>query len=415
MAMFIYVYIRITVDGLEEFLIMPTAWYYIQELGQTHFFLGETLAAYSIGALVTSPFFGALDDRYRITKTILVFSAVFKFLGHLTYAIPINAYFALSGRLLSGFAGGSVGVLYGMVSRYTGKESRAKAFLFFGALYNVGTALAPSLGSILTFNFEIIGWKIGPGNSPGFLLAIIWFFMTIATVFYVPQNPGRENSSSLEEIEPHAKSDDELDDELELTSSRPTFDWKICCLYFLIFMVFFLYCVTGFYVPLLAVNIFHLQLIHVKLLFINATLIVFVGFFANYLASRYVLEKKLIVFWMSVQVIPILLLFYFDVTWNDPDHVVGPYLLLPLIMLGLPCFSYSMILALLSKVMQFQHAAFYLSLAPTVAHLSIIASRFIAGLTFSATSMVFTLIGISFLWTLQALWYYWQYKNFDCK
>ena len=405
-AMFIYVSIRVTVDGLEEFLIMPTAWYYIYQLGQTHFFLGMTLAAYSIGSLVTAPFIGALDDRFRITKTILVFSAVCKLLGHLTYSIPVNGYFALFGRLLSGFAGGSIGVLYGMVSRYTNKESRAKAFLYFGALFNLGTALAPSLGSVLTFNFNLLGWKIGPGNSPGFLLTIIWLFLVIATVFYVPQNPGRENSTSVEEIDPEEKIDDESE-----KNSPPIFECKIACLYFLIFMAFFIYCVTGFYVPLLAVHLFHLQLVHVKMLFINGTLIVFVGYCTNYLASRRWPEKKLVVFWMILQVLPILLLLYFDLTWHHPHQVVGPYLLLLLIMSGLPCFSYSIILALLSKVTQIEHAAFYLSLASTVAHVSIIASRFIAGLTFSATSMLFTVIGLAFLWMLQMVWYFVTYKS----
>jgi hypothetical protein len=34
---------------LEEYLIMPTAWYYIKELGETTFFLGVTLAGWGAG------------------------------------------------------------------------------------------------------------------------------------------------------------------------------------------------------------------------------------------------------------------------------------------------------------------------------------------------------------------------------
>ncbi|CAB4032649.1 major facilitator superfamily domain-containing 8-like, partial [Paramuricea clavata] len=222
-ALFIYISIRITVDGLEEYLIMPTAWYYIKELGETTFFLGVTLAAYSFGALVTAPFIGALDDRFHITKPILIVSAVCKFLGHLTYTIPVNAYFPLCGRLLSGIAAGSMGVMHGVISRYTEKEDRAKAFVFFGAMFNVGTALAPSIGSVINFNFNIFGWTIGKGNSPGLFLAIIWFLMVIATVFCIPRNAGHENFFPLTQIGPGARSDDEIDGELE-TNNRPIID-----------------------------------------------------------------------------------------------------------------------------------------------------------------------------------------------
>ena len=409
--LFIYIAIRITVDGLEEFLIMPTAWYYIKELGETTFFLGVT--SYSIGVLVTAPFIGALDDRFHITKPILIISAACKFIGHLIYTIPINAYFPLCGRLLCGLANGSMGVLYAVVSRYIEKEGRAKAFLFFGGMFNFGIALAPILGSVIKFNFNILGSTIGKGNSPGPFLAIIWFLMIIATVFCIPRNAGRENSLPLTQIGPGARSEDKIDGELE-RNSRPIIDFKIACLYYLIFMGFFLYCVTTFYIPLLAADLYHLQLILVKLLFINGTMVVFVAFLSNYLAVEYVSERKLIIFWMTVQIFPILLLFYFDLTWHNPDQVIGTYLLLPLTMLGVSCFGYSIILALLSKVSPLQHAAFYLSLASTVANVSIICSRFMAGLTFGATSKMITLIGIYFLWVVQALWYYVQYENFIC-
>ena len=305
-------------------------------------------------------------------------------------------------------------VMHGVISRCTEKEGRPKAFVFFGAMFNVGTALAPSIGSVINFNFNIFGWTIGKGNSLGLLLAIIWFLMVIATVFCIPRNVGHENFFPLTQIGPDARNDNEIDGELE-TNNRPIIDCTFACLYYLIFMGFFFYCVTVFYVPLLAATLYHLQLIHVELFFLNGTMIVFVAFLFNYLAVEYVSEKKLIIFWMTVQIFPILLLFYFDLTWHNPDQVIGPYFLLPLTMLGVSCaVMHSIILALLSKISPLQHVAFYLSLATTVGHLSIICSRVIAGLTFGATSMMIALIGIYFLWVVQARWYHVQYENFVC-
>lgn len=408
---FLYSVIRVVIDGMEEFLIAPTAWYYIDSFGESSLFLGVTLAAYSIGALLFSPCFGVLDDRFQATKSILVLCAVIRFLGNLLYSIPVNAYFPLFGRFVSGVAGASVGVLYGIVAKYSDNKHRAKAFLFFEGLFTLGTALAPSIGSFLSFNIDILGWKIGLGNSPGFILAIFWLFMIILSLF-LPKDLGCDESLFSDEIQLDSKWDDENDNFKSKPNDFPKLiDSKISCLYFTIFMAFTFYCFTAFYVPLLAA-LFNLQLIHVKILFLNGTLVLLVAYLFNYIASEYTSERTLVLVFVALQFLPLCLLFYFAVSWNSAGNTLyGGYLLLPLICLGLPCLSFPVTCSLISKVTDVNHAAFYQSLSSTVGHLAVISSRLVAGLTFSKTSFTFTCLGLTLFWIVQVVWFFVEYQN----
>ena len=154
---FIYSSFRLLADGVEEFLISPTAWYYMKDLGETNTFLGFTLAAYSAGTLVFSPFIGLLAVKYQASKSLVVMCGLVKLFGNVLYSIPINGYFPLFGRFISGIGEGTTGVLYGAVTKCTTNENRAKAFLYFEGLYSIGEICGPAIGSLLIFNFNILG------------------------------------------------------------------------------------------------------------------------------------------------------------------------------------------------------------------------------------------------------------------
>ena len=154
---FIYLSFRLLMDGIEEYLIQPTAWYYVRSLGGTNLFLGLTVGAYSAGTLVFAPYIGFLEEKFNAAKAIVVISTFVKFLGNLLYSIPVNEYFPLFGRLISGMGEGAVGVLYGAVAKCTTNENRAKAFIYFEGLFSIGTVCGPAIGSILIFNLNILG------------------------------------------------------------------------------------------------------------------------------------------------------------------------------------------------------------------------------------------------------------------
>ena len=162
-SVFLYLSLRLFTEGVEEFLIQPTAWYYMKYLGESDLFLGLTLAAYSAGALLFAPFVGILEVKFQAAKMITVFSAFVRFFGNLLYSIPINGYFPFFGRLICGLGAATEGVLFGVVAKGTTNKNRAKAFLYLEGLYSLGTIFGPTLGSVLTFNVDMYGWKINAG------------------------------------------------------------------------------------------------------------------------------------------------------------------------------------------------------------------------------------------------------------
>ena len=154
---FIYLTFRNIVDGMEEYLIQPTAWYYMRYLGESNLFLGLTVAAYSTGTLVFAPLIGFLEAKCQASKVIVLISGLIKLFGNILYSIPVNGYFPLFGRFLSGMGESTVAVLYGVVAKCTTNNNRAKAFLYFEGLFNVGAICGPIIGSVLTFSLDIFG------------------------------------------------------------------------------------------------------------------------------------------------------------------------------------------------------------------------------------------------------------------
>jgi MFS family permease len=163
-SVFIYLSLRLFTEGVEEFLIQPTAWYYIiKELGMSELFLGFTMASFSAGALVFSPILGAVDVKFQSPKGIVLFCTCTSFLGSLLYTVPINGYFALFGRLLCGIGTSADGIACAVLSKGTTVEDRPKAYLYLEGLYCFGTICGPTLGSFAIFNVNIYGWKLTKG------------------------------------------------------------------------------------------------------------------------------------------------------------------------------------------------------------------------------------------------------------
>ena len=97
------------------------------------------------------------------------------------------------------------------------------------------------------------------------------------------------------------------------------------------------------YVPVLALNHFHLKLIYVKLLFLNCTLFTLPLLFILFsLASDYFDERKLFLVALSMQIAAILVLTSIGFTW---DHITSAqnYILLLYICLGMPSLLRSVI------------------------------------------------------------------------
>lgn len=405
---FVFIAARIFMEGLEEFFILPTAWYYIKSLGQTKTFLGLVMSVYSISAILTTPLIGIFADRFGNIKCIIIFCYSLKIIGNLLYSIPLSAYFPLIGRLVSGCSFGSNGVYYGQIVLYTPERYRAKVFIFLDGIFCMGTVLGPTFSSILTFDVEILGWRIDAGNSPGVILAMLWL-ISMVVAFWLPSELEKEQTERSSIPRGNKQLSEHLDSS-ELDPERRSFR-TIACLLYLIFLSLFYSSIVAFYTPLLAQEHFHLPFVHVKLLFLTSSLFAFALLLSLYIVAEHFDERTVLVSLTLVQILPIALLTYFAITWDNP-LANQTYLLIIYNSLGVQSFSFSFGCSLLSKVTETKDAAFYQSLSLAALHVAYIASRVFSSWIFTKTSLLLYCLGLTLSWALGALWFGLEYKKF---
>ena len=391
-VVFFYLSIRLFFDGSEEYIIQPTAWYYMKYLGESKAFLGLTLAAFATATCFFAPLVGIFETKFHATKAIVLLSGPAKFFGNLLYSIPLDGYFPLFGRFISGIGESTIGVLYGVMSGCTTNENRAKAFLYFEGIYSVGTIFGPAIGSVLILNVNIFGWEINAGNSPGVLLATAWLFLIMLGMF-LPSDLA-ENSLA-EEIEQDPDSGDEI---IEKSSDINYTASTVCCLYYIIFLNVLFYNVISFYTPLIAVYHLGLKLIHVKLFYVNTSLAAFVLYIATYLFLHKTSEKKYIFLAFVTMIVPISITFYFGHVWNNITYSkfnAAYLLLISMIIMSVKFISFPLACSLLSKITPPNRTAFYQSLIFTADYIGVIAARVIGGATFDNIPMMCTCLGLA--------------------
>ena len=176
----------------------------------------------------------------------------------------------------------------------------------------MGQMLGPAVGGLLTFNVNIFGRQINPGNSPAVVIVIIWCFLLTLTIF-LPND-------LIVVFEPN----EDFCIEDDIGASNPVVENKIIScpkrivfsMYYYVFILIFLYCTVAFYVPLLAVHQLGLKLAHVKLLFIDGLMFCFVAYITIYLLVERISQKNLLGFRRVSLVVPIIILSYFALFRN---------------------------------------------------------------------------------------------------
>ncbi|CAB3994127.1 major facilitator superfamily domain-containing 8 [Paramuricea clavata] len=465
-----FAYVRQFLAGCETYFIAPTAWYYVRSLGQNELFLALMLSSFNISAVIGGPLFGRIVDWIGHPRLVFLFACWLKVISYILYSINISAFFPLVGRLVSGLgSGGSVAVILGQVAIQTDVEERGTIFVLIEAAYCVGATVGPGVGSFIAFDVTIWGWHINQGNSPGIILAIVWSVFFIVTILLpkdiwiekgtvekqiVSEDEGRttddrtftENDPKgdrrLTEIHPkgdrilaeydlnvdrHLTKDvaiaDPEDDRIKPSGHRTVVDlddesktkieWnsRIFCLLYLTFASEFFSSTATFYVPVLALNHFHLELIYVKLLFLNCTLFTVLVFILFSLASDYFDERKLFLVALLMQIAAISVLTWIGFSW---DHITSAqnYMLLLYICLGMPYFAFPFGNSILSKITDARNASFYQGVSYASMQSGILISRVVVSFVNTKESLIIYCFVLMFLWLLGLIWFAVHYKQF---
>ena len=405
--------LRVFIHGAEEFFILPTAWYYIKSFGQTKTFLGLVLSAYGIAGIFAGPITGRLGDRFRRIKSIVIFSFFLKAVADFIYTIRVSEYFPLVGRFLSGIAAGSNAVFYGEIVLYTQEQYRAKVFIFLDGLYTLGSSFGPTFSSSVTFNVNILGWRIDAGNSSGLVLGVIWLILSMVALC-LPNEFG--DSVTSDEKSLILLSDDYQgpatykqcpNDQPPRFRCNP----RVYCLFYLTFLSLFYSSVVTFYTPLLALEHFHLKFIHVKLLFLTSSMFTIALFLLIYISAEYFDERKLLAFLMLLQISAIAILTYFAFRWESVSEKES-YILIIYICLGSPYFAMSLCSSLMSRITHQEDAAFYQGSLHATTFLGVVVARITSGFIFTQTSLLLFCLGLVLCWGVGAFWFSLEYGKF---
>ena len=414
--------LRFFLGGIENYIIAPTAWYYVRSFGQSKFFLALVLISFNIGAIIAGPLFGFLTDRFGNPRFIFICSNVLKFVASVMYSINLSPYFPLFARLITGLDGGLA--ILGQIALQIDEESRGKSFLFFEGVYCLGSAVSPGIGSFISFRTNILGWDINEGNSPGIVLAIVWLLFLIFSLF-LPGTMWVETGTRIEELnfnisayeDEKRSSEYDQDGDQRLSEDyssekKPRIMWdsRMFCLLFLIFTNMGFSSTSTFYAPILALDHLHLKLIHTKLIFLNCTIFTLLAFTCFHLASRYVEERKLFAIALLMQLFSISFLTYLAFSWGHVTDVQY-YILLLYVCLGMPYFAYPFGNSILSKITDPQFATRIQGLSLAIIHVSFVICRVVVSFVFTKTSLIYFCFALIILWLVGIIWYGMLYKR----
>lgn len=120
---------------------------------------GFLIATFPIAQFFGAPILGALSDRFG-RKPILLISISGAFLGYILFGIAIvmnNLPLLFIARIIPGFMGGNIAVIFSAVSDLSKVEERAKNFGLIGMAFGLGFILGPSLGGVLS-DPNVVSW-----------------------------------------------------------------------------------------------------------------------------------------------------------------------------------------------------------------------------------------------------------------
>eukprot|EP00698_Gefionella_okellyi_P003753 TRINITY_DN13492_c0_g1_i1.p1 TRINITY_DN13492_c0_g1~~TRINITY_DN13492_c0_g1_i1.p1 ORF type:complete len:459 (-),score=74.21 TRINITY_DN13492_c0_g1_i1:97-1473(-) len=167
--------------------ILPTLFAFynrIQPTGtQSAVIYGLIIAAFSIGRLIMCPILGLVADKGYVKPTLVICNLVAAG-GNLIYALAVDAYMLLFGRLLVGVGASMTAALLAYIASVTTVQERTMYISRFWAISLIGVIFAP--GCSLLFHFIPVTQQFNEFTGPGFLmLAVCSFSALLVLVLFV--------------------------------------------------------------------------------------------------------------------------------------------------------------------------------------------------------------------------------------
>jgi DHA1 family tetracycline resistance protein-like MFS transporter len=146
-------FITILVDMMGFGIAFPESEYFpnlsVRSLG---IWYGALQSSFALAQFFGAPILGALSDRFG-RKPIAIFCLIGASLGFLIFAYGVyhaNLLYMFLGRIIPGFAGGNIAIMYSSMADLSGGKEKVRDFGLAGSAFGLGMILGPVIGGILS-------------------------------------------------------------------------------------------------------------------------------------------------------------------------------------------------------------------------------------------------------------------------
>ncbi|KAM9833612.1 major facilitator superfamily domain-containing protein 8 [Syngnathus typhle] len=230
-------------------IVITSLWPYLQKSDESAnaTFLGWVVAAYSLGQMVASPFFG-LWSNHRQRREPLVCSIVINLSANIYYAyasLPSTGdkYHILISRAFVGFGAGNVAVVRSYVAGATSLKERTNAMANMSACQALGFILGPALQACLSFLGEVgytvdfIHLKLNMYTAPALLAAIFGVINILLVVLVLREHRVDDDGRHIHAINYLAEDEvDLIEDSEETIDHLAVFTSNV--LFFIVMFIF---------------------------------------------------------------------------------------------------------------------------------------------------------------------------------
>lgn len=150
-----WLYITVFINILGFGMVVPLIPYFAEHFGASFLEIGFIAATFSLGQLLTAPFWGRLSDRYG-RKPILIISLLGSVVSYLVLAVATNLEMIFLARLFKGMASAAAfPIAQAYIADITTKEERTVYIGRLSAMYALGFIFGPVFGGLLgNFGFS---------------------------------------------------------------------------------------------------------------------------------------------------------------------------------------------------------------------------------------------------------------------
>ena len=158
--------------------MFPTLWPYVQSLGGDKVHQGITVASFSLGRLLVSPYWGRMSEVHGY-RYVLTITNIFMTVATLVYACAPNIYTLIFAQILLGIGSGTLGVTRAYVAEGAVKSMRTVLLAYLTAVQYAGFTVMPLAGGVMSeylhgVNIHLFaGFYLNEFAAPAYFMGIL--------------------------------------------------------------------------------------------------------------------------------------------------------------------------------------------------------------------------------------------------